>query len=58
VALLPRRINYALYRIMPLPGVAIDPRKRPVVVDRRAGQGRSVVQDRKRKSDALMRAIR
>ena len=37
---LPRPINYALYRIMPLPGVAIDPRKRPVVVvDPRAGQG-------------------
>jgi hypothetical protein len=35
-----RPINYALYRIMPLPGVAIDPRKRPVVVvDPRAGQG-------------------
>jgi hypothetical protein len=37
---LPRPMNYALSRIVPLPGVAIDPRKRPVVVvDPRAGQG-------------------
>ena len=37
---LPRPINYALSRIVPPPGVAIDPRKRPVVVvDPRAGQG-------------------
>jgi len=37
---LPRPINYALYRIMPPTGTAIDPRKRPVVVvDPRAGQG-------------------
>ena len=37
---LPRPINYSLSRILPLPGVAIDPRKRPVVVvDPRAGQG-------------------
>ena len=36
---LPRPINYALLRIVP-PGVATDPRKRPVVVvDPRAGQG-------------------
>jgi len=39
-ASLPRPINYALSRIMPPPGVVIDPRKRPVVVvDPRAGQG-------------------
>lgn len=37
---LPRPINYALSRIVPPPGVTIDPRKRPVVViDPRAGQG-------------------
>ena len=37
---LPRPINYALSRIVPPPGVVIDPRKRPVVVvDPRAGQG-------------------
>ena len=37
---LPRPINYSLLRILPLPGVAIDRRKRPVVVvDPRAGQG-------------------
>lgn len=37
---LPRPINYSLSRIVPPPGVAVDPRKRPVVVvDPRAGQG-------------------
>jgi hypothetical protein len=37
---LQRPINYALSRIVPPPGVATDPRKRPVVVvDPRAGQG-------------------
>ena len=38
---LSRRINYALSRIIPPPGVVIDqPAKRPVVVvDPRAGQG-------------------
>ena len=37
---LPRPINHALSRIVPAPGVAIDPRMRPVVVvDPRAGQG-------------------
>jgi len=37
---LPRPINYVLSRIVPPPGVAIDPHKRPVVVvDPRAGQG-------------------
>lgn len=37
---LPRPMNYALSRIVPPPGVAIDPRKRPVVVvDPRAGEG-------------------
>jgi len=37
---LPRPMNYSLSRIVPSPGVAIDPRKRPVVVvDPRAGQG-------------------
>ena len=37
---LPRPINYTLSRIMSPPGVATDPRKRPVVVvDPRAGQG-------------------
>jgi hypothetical protein len=38
-ASLPRPINYALSRIVPPPGVVIDPRRRPVVVDPRAGQG-------------------
>jgi|SRR5580658_4780822 hypothetical protein len=37
---LPRPINYALSRIVPPPGVVIDPCRRPVVVvDPRAGQG-------------------
>jgi hypothetical protein len=37
---LPRPINYSLSRIVPPPGTATDPRKRPVVVvDPRAGQG-------------------
>jgi hypothetical protein len=37
---LPRPINYSLSRIVPPPGAAIDPHKRPVVViDPRAGQG-------------------
>jgi hypothetical protein len=37
---LPRPINYTLSRIVPPPGVVIDPQKRPVVViDPRAGQG-------------------
>ncbi len=37
---LARPINYSLLRILPLPGVAPDRRKRPVVVvDPRAGQG-------------------
>ncbi len=37
---LARPINYALSRILPPPGVVIDPHKRPVVVvDPRAGQG-------------------
>jgi hypothetical protein len=37
---MPRPINYSLSRIIPLPKVALDPRKRPVVVvDPRAGQG-------------------
>ncbi|MFG1192206.1 DUF3141 domain-containing protein [Xanthobacter flavus] len=37
---LARPINYSLSRIIPPPGVAVDPRKRPVVVvDPRAGQG-------------------
>jgi hypothetical protein len=40
---LPRPINYWLSRIVPPPGVTIDPRKRPVVVvDPRAGQGPGV----------------
>jgi hypothetical protein len=40
---LSRPINYALSRIMPPPGVVIDPAKRPVVVvDPRAGQGPGV----------------
>ena len=34
---LPRPINYTLSRIVPSPGVVIDPRRRPVV-DPRAGQ--------------------
>ncbi len=37
---LPRPMNYYLARILPPPGVVLDPRKRPVVVvDPRAGQG-------------------
>jgi len=37
---LARPINYSLLRILPTPGRATDPRKRPVVVvDPRAGQG-------------------
>ncbi len=37
---LPRPMNYSLLRILPPNGVAIDPRKRPVVVvDPRAGEG-------------------
>ncbi len=37
---LPRPINYFLSRIVPPPGVKVDPNKRPVVVvDPRAGQG-------------------
>ncbi|WP_454916068.1 DUF3141 domain-containing protein [Xanthobacter sediminis] len=37
---LPRPINYSLSRIVPPPGLEVDPRKRPVVVvDPRAGQG-------------------
>jgi len=37
---LPQPINYSLLRILPPPGVALDHRKRPVVVvDPRAGQG-------------------
>jgi hypothetical protein len=40
---LPRPINYTLSRILPPPDVAIDRRKRPVVVvDPRAGQGPGV----------------
>jgi hypothetical protein len=40
---LPRPINYTLSRIVPPPGVSLDPRKRPVVVvDPRAGQGPGV----------------
>ena len=40
---LPRPINYTLSRIIPPPGVAINARKRPVVVvDPRAGQGPGV----------------
>ena len=40
---LPRPMNYTLSRIVPPPGVVIDPRKRPVVVvDPRAGQGPGV----------------
>ncbi len=40
---LARPINYMLSRIHPLAGVAVDPRKRPVVVvDPRAGQGPGV----------------
>lgn len=38
-----RPINYSLLRIIPPPGVSIDPRKRPVVVvDPRAGQGAGI----------------
>jgi hypothetical protein len=41
--LLPRPINYTLSRIVPPPGVVLDPLKRPVVVvDPRAGQGPGV----------------
>jgi len=37
---LPRPVNYALVRVVPPPGTAIDDAKRPVVViDPRAGQG-------------------
>jgi hypothetical protein len=37
---LPRPVNYALVRILPEPGVTIDPKKRPfVIVDPRAGHG-------------------
>jgi hypothetical protein len=37
---LPRPMNYSLLRIVPPPGVIVDPGKRPVVVvDPRAGQG-------------------
>lgn len=37
---LKRPMNYSLYRIVPPPGVVVDPRQRPVVViDPRAGQG-------------------
>src|SRR5262245_9983408 len=37
---LPRPVNYALVRIVPPRGIAIDPRKRPfVIVDPRAGHG-------------------
>ena len=40
---LPRPINYTLSRIVPPPGVVLDPQKRPVVVvDPRAGQGPGV----------------
>jgi Protein of unknown function (DUF3141) len=40
---LSRPINYTLSRIVPPPGVVLDPRKRPVVVvDPRAGQGPGV----------------
>jgi hypothetical protein len=40
---LPRPMNYTLSRIVPPPGIAIDPQKRPVVVvDPRAGQGPGV----------------
>ena len=40
---LPRPMNYTLSRIVPPPGIVIDPRKRPVVVvDPRAGQGPGV----------------
>ena len=40
---LPRPMNYMLSRIVPPPGIIIDPRKRPVVViDPRAGQGPGV----------------
>ncbi len=37
---LPRPVNYALARVMPPAGVAIDPKRRPfVIVDPRAGHG-------------------
>src|SRR3954471_2760400 len=37
---LPRPVNYALVRIVPPPGIRIDPAKRPfIVVDPRAGHG-------------------
>jgi hypothetical protein len=37
---LPRPVNYVLVRVLPPPGVALDPKKRPfVVVDPRAGHG-------------------
>jgi hypothetical protein len=40
---LPRPMNYMLSRIVPPPGIVIDPQKRPVVViDPRAGQGPGV----------------
>ena len=40
---LPRPMNYTLMRILPPPGVTIDPHKRPVVVvDPRAGQGQGI----------------
>src|SRR5664279_2811865 len=40
---LPRPMNYTLSRIVPPPGIVVDPRKRPVVViDPRAGQGPGV----------------
>src|SRR5262245_12889719 len=37
---LPRPVNYALVRVIPPTGVAIDPKRRPfIVVDPRAGHG-------------------
>jgi len=55
-----RPINYSLSRIVPPPGVAIDPCKRPVVViDPRAGQGRaSAGSSQSEIGDALSAAIR
>lgn len=51
---LPRPMNYTLSRIVPPRGVAIDPRKRPVVVvDPRAGQGRALVVSRRRARSAM-----
>ena len=51
---LPRPINYTLSRIVPPPGVAIDRRKRPVVVvDPRAGQGPGSVVSRRRARSAM-----